>query len=333
MNENAEQKSIGKQFLAQVIGVYDWIKRQVRTNPLPCFIVVILLGVLAWIVYETARLDNLGFGVYIEPDTKGEYHRGKTLWDWMELFIIPIVLAIGAWWLNKSERENERKIAEENRKEDKEIAQKNRKQDRAIADDRRNQAILEAYLDRMTELLLRKDGLRESQEGDEVRSIARTRTLAVLRSLDGHRKGQVVQFLYESDLIGPKLVVVLLNGAGLDGAELVVANLDGANLIGAYLARADLRGAKLTRANLSGAFLSSANLIGADLGGAYLAGADLTRAKPMRANLSGANLYGADLSGAKLHWADLSGAKVTDEQLAQAESLKGATLPDGTKHE
>jgi uncharacterized protein YjbI with pentapeptide repeats len=34
-----------------------------------------------------------------------------------------------------------------------------------------------------------------------------------------------------------------------------------------------------------------------------------------------------------LEGANLSGANVTDEQLAQARSLKGATMPDGTKHE
>ncbi|MFC2030962.1 pentapeptide repeat-containing protein [Chloroflexota bacterium] len=36
---------------------------------------------------------------------------------------------------------------------------------------------------------------------------------------------------------------------------------------------------------------------------------------------------GADLRGADLRWANLSGANVTDEQLAQAKSLKGATMP------
>lgn len=39
------------------------------------------------------------------------------------------------------------------------------------------------------------------------------------------------------------------------------------------------------------------------------------------------------LSEADLRLANPSGAKVTDEQLAQARTLEGATLPDGTKHE
>lgn len=44
------------------------------------------------------------------------------------------------------------------------------------------------------------------------------------------------------------------------------------------------------------------------------------------------DLEGADLGEAVLYQADLPGAKVTDEQLATAETLKGATMPDGTKH-
>ena len=46
-----------------------------------------------------------------------------------------------------------------------------------------------------------------------------------------------------------------------------------------------------------------------------------------------ADLYWANLSGADLGRAGLSGAKVTDVQLAQAKSIAGATIPDGTKHE
>jgi uncharacterized protein YjbI with pentapeptide repeats len=43
----------------------------------------------------------------------------------------------------------------------------------------------------------------------------------------------------------------------------------------------------------------------------------------------GANLNGADLGDADLLRADLSSAQVTQKQLDQAESLQGATMPDG----
>jgi uncharacterized protein YjbI with pentapeptide repeats len=60
-----------------------------------------------------------------------------------------------------------------------------------------------------------------------------------------------------------------------------------------------------------------------------LSGADLSGAKLSGAKLSGAVLSDVDLSGA-----DLSGVQgVTNEELEQqAESLEGATMPDGSKH-
>jgi uncharacterized protein YjbI with pentapeptide repeats len=67
--------------------------------------------------------------------------------------------------------------------------------------------------------------------------------------------------------------------------------------------------------------LSIINLTDANLTGAILEGADLTTANLFRTDLSGAHLEGANLSGA-IGW--------TNEQLAQAESLVGATMPDGT---
>jgi hypothetical protein len=51
------------------------------------------------------------------------------------------------------------------------------------------------------------------------------------------------------------------------------------------------------------------------------------------ANLQGANLQEANLRGAKLQGADLQKAEITDEQLADAHSLQGATMPDGQKYE
>lgn len=46
----------------------------------------------------------------------------------------------------------------------------------------------------------------------------------------------------------------------------------------------------------------------------------------------GADLGGANLSEAILRQANLTGADVTEEQLAQAASLEGAIMPDGTTY-
>jgi hypothetical protein len=98
----------------------------------------------------------------------------------------------------------------------------------------------QAYLDQMSFLLLDKDRpLRQSREGDEVRTLAWARTLTVLSRLDGAHKGIVVQFLYESNLVDRRQRVVDLRGADLEQADLSQAELSYADL-----PNADLRGAE-----------------------------------------------------------------------------------------
>jgi hypothetical protein len=196
-----------------------------------------------------------------------------------------------------------------------------RAQNRATleAEERRAQdEALQAYLDNMSGMLIpsnKQPSLYDDPVPDSLRTVARARTLTVLPRLGGDRKARVVQFLYESGLITKdKVIVDLLKGADLHGANLGEAQLSYANL-----SKADSQGARLIKADLSHA----------DLGDAKLSLADLGDAKLSKANLRGAGLSGADLSGA-----DLSGATGwTEEQLDLAKSLKGATMPDGQKYE
>jgi hypothetical protein len=81
---------------------------------------------------------------------------------------------------------------------------------------------LQAYIDKMSELLLHEK-LRDSAEDDEVRNIARVRTLSVLRGLDGKRKGDVIQFLHESGLIDKDKCIINLINADLSKADLHAA--------------------------------------------------------------------------------------------------------------
>ena len=247
-----------------------------------------------------------------------------TLWDWLDLLIIPLVLAIGGFLFTRSENRATQAAAER------------RAQDEAF----------QTYLDQIGQMMLDKDRpLLQSKEGDEVRILARARTLTVLRRLNGDRRAQVVQFLYESGQIYRDSSVLILSGANLDeaalnGADLSSINLSGANLAKAHLLEVSLSGANLDEANLSGADLirvdlSEANLSGADLHRAVMRGAHLSEANLSGANLSGANIGYLDLSGADLNGADLSGAfGVANEKLEQqAKYLKGATMPNGQKYE
>lgn len=269
---------------------------------------------------------------------------GRTLYDWLQLLIIPLVLAVGGYLFNYTTGRTEREIAS----------------------DRQREEALQAYIDNMSALLLEKN-LRKSGEEDEVRNIARVRTLTVLPRLDGRRKASVLQFLYESRLIDKDQKIVDLDGANLNegdlfltdlskadlsrasliGADLTLTNLSKADLSGTGLRKANLSEANLIEANLSVAYLPEANLSGANLSGANLTEAGLLEANLSEANLTGANLNKtilnganltradlskADLTEAYLQRADLTGATVTTEQLDKAYSLKGTTMPDGTIH-
>ncbi len=224
---------------------------------------------------------------------------GKTLWDWMGLLIAPIaiglVLGVGGFLLNQAQQRRQaeietrradadRQLAAQQADADRHLAEQRAEVDRQLALERIQEDRLQAYLDRMTELLLEK-GLRDAPKGSEVRNAARTRTLSVLRSLDNKRNGVLLGFLRDSELLTGDNPI--LRGANLSGA--------------------DLSGTDLSKTNLNGADLSGADLSGADLSGADLSGADLSGADLSRANLHGAKFWGADLSRA-----DLSGARYTD---------------------
>ncbi len=246
---------------------------------------------------------------------------GKTGWDWLELLVVPLVLAAGAFWFN-SEQSARQQETEEYRAE------------RQVAADelRAQEERLQAYLENMAKLLI-DEGLLDSQEDDETRFLARARTLAVLREADEDQKRIVISFLAESGIAGSRGgadPVVSLANANLEGADLAQVDY----LEGADLTEADLSNASIMK-ELDGANLTRAQLDGADLTDVLLRRAYLNDSDLSNANLKRADLREADLTGADFSEADLEGATgVTVEELEeQAASLEAATMPDGTVHD
>src|SRR5215203_944118 len=256
--------------------------------------------------------------------------RGKTVWNWLELLIVPLALAVIG--LAFSVQQDARQQRVENQRAEAE---------RELAVQRAQDETLQAYLDQMSTLMLEKD-LRNSDEDSEVRTLARARTLTVLKRLDASRRAEIMQFLLEADLVrrvGGSAPVIELESAHLRDTSLVVADLSEADLSSADLSKAglsgytDLSGANLLYADLRDADLRDADLRGANLNIARLRGADLRNADLTDANLRGADLRGAELRGAVLREANLRDAKgVTKNELDQAESLEDATMPNGQKY-
>jgi uncharacterized protein YjbI with pentapeptide repeats len=245
----------------------------------------------------------------------GEHPQRKTLWDWLQLLIIPLLiffLGIGFTWV-----QNQTSL---------QIAQDNRAQDLQIAKNTQEEETLKSYLDDMTTLLLDKK-LGSQAIADKVAStdaavVARAKTLTALRRLmDGLRKATVVQFLYESHLIG---YLDLINGSkqgpiiNLSGANLSGANLSGAQVVGAHLNNVNLSGADLTNADLNSCDLTSIDLSGTDLANADLTNADLNSCNLTSADLSSAHLTFSQLNSAELYLADFKGAHLLGVQLRRA---------------
>lgn len=235
-------------------------------------VLVLLLVALMALVLEGYNHPWTGFAGYGLQN--GEFVPTKKLWDWLDLLIVPLVLAIGAFLLDGSRKRSEQEVES----------------------DRQKQEILDEFVAYISSLLIEKK-LSSSTAPNAVREVARTRTLTALRLLDGKRKAQVLQFLYEAKLILAN-PVIQLNGADFRDALLDEATLSGAELRGVYF---------------SGASIRRANLVGTDL-----RGSDFSHVNFHESNLSNARLVQATLDRADLRTAILNNTDFSDINLNKA---------------
>jgi len=291
---------------------------------------LIVLGILLGYKYPWT-----GFSESNSPS--GEFERGKTLWDWMDLLLIPALLALFAYIFTGAQRERELSIALLNKREQ----------------------ALQDYFDYMTHLFVEQD-FSDEEHLEQAARIARARTMAVLEMLDPKQKGHLLRFLIEAELIhrdGPLFSMRRsdlrsidldpgsynhsdLRGSNLDGASMPWCNFNSAYMTGVTMQNADLESTDFSSANLDYALLDgsdlyhaslrSAHLIKASLQDANLQRADLSEAVLRTAKMKGANLRAANLGKAYLRFADLAfadlkDADLTDADLSQA-NLYGANL-------
>jgi uncharacterized protein YjbI with pentapeptide repeats len=284
-----------------------------------------------------------------------EVRPSKTLWDWLDLIAVPLMLALIAVSFN---------LWETSRQTNRDEATTRR--ERQIARESRLDTLLQTYIKQLTDLVL-DDRLLDSKKGSDVRGVARTLTLAAIRRLDGNRKGEVIRYLADSQLITGRAERDDESNPStqppprisLDGADLHDADLREAVLVGVSFANADLRRARFDRTELTAVDfnhvrLQKASFAGADLGEvdfhkARLDGASFDRAQfgtfiaPVKIGSGDANpayynrfdfacvskttFHQAVLDGLSLHKAigkevDLTGSKV------DTEAFRGAQLRD-----
>jgi hypothetical protein len=145
-------------------------------------------GIFVALAYRR-RWQWTGLPAAAARDNSAVEQRAKTLWDWLQLLGIPVVLATLAFLLNEAQSSRDQ------RREDRRTAQQ-----RTTATDTERENTLRTYLAQMSDLMLDRRLLR-SKPGADVRKVARTATLTAVRRLDGSPRGVVVQFLAEARLL------------------------------------------------------------------------------------------------------------------------------------
>jgi hypothetical protein len=209
-----------------------------------------------------------GFGAASAASTTGHAGlSGKTLWDWMQLLLVPLILALGGYWFSMQQRAV----------------------DLANATNQRMGNVVDSYLGAMSDLEF-NEGLSNKKPPIPALAIARARTLAVMQQVDGERKNLLLRFLYGAHLIG--YFDELSNTTHPKTYDIHLADFQSVQLSGAYLAGADLQGTNMTGADLQGteldhAMLRRVVLTDADLTKAHLSGANLTKAIATNAKTAG----------------------------------------------
>jgi uncharacterized protein YjbI with pentapeptide repeats len=239
-----------------------------------------------------------------------EVRPAKTAWDWLQIAVVPAMLAIIALAFTASQASRDRSREDRRVKEEQRLADQRIRHDRAIAKEARLDATLEGYLARMNDLVLDRHLLR-SARGDVVQQVARTLTLTTLRRLDANRKREVVLFLNEAHLLKTRQEAHV----ELDAADLRGANLTDTYFRGVDFSDADLRGARFDGTQIRGSNFSQAELAGASFRGGQLDGTffgpftDLTGAAFDRAALGWNGPKMVDFSGACLNHSSFVGTE------------------------
>ena len=213
----------------------------------------------------------------------------KSFWDWLQLLIVPLMLAFGGLYVNYAFETRDKQIAEEGKK----------------------QELLKDYFSKMQTLILAEKTLPKSNNkptgspsldqnqpklSPESQAIAKALTFAVLDELDGKRKGKVISYLADSKLIIEDPTLKSKSEINLEHA-----NLKDIVLQDVVMPFVKINNADMTNARLDNVDLSNSDLADSDLSEATLKNVKLIEAKVYGVNFTKTNLTGVNFSNTDLN--------------------------------
>ncbi|CCI22031.1 membrane hypothetical protein [Microcystis aeruginosa PCC 9809] len=280
--------------IKNLIGSIAWLKSidnlVENISKILFFLFIFIISFLLWRVFV------------IISNFKWSGFQKKSFWDWLQLLIVPLMLALGAFYLNSAADFRDYQIAQE----------------------RKQQEILTDYFSKMQDLIVETkkiketSGYKESHPKDqevmllpEFSSTAQALTLSVLEQLDGKRKGKVITYLAESQLITITVdnnkpstqPEIKLDGANLDDIELgnngprnslnenEMTIIDQIQIKNANMKRANLSGLRSRHSELRGSYLENASLKNV-----YFTGSTMTASRFINGQITDVDFTGVDLA-------------------------------------
>jgi uncharacterized protein YjbI with pentapeptide repeats len=223
---------------------------------------------------------------------------------WNRIVILLLIISIVAGFLGTNIQEHQDSL---------QISQQEQATQLQIADEQEQETLLQNYMKNITDFMIQDQLLKKHAAADPAKIAADAMTRATLSHLNSTRRAQLMTFLYQTKLLSNDSVSLNMQDVDISHSQMAAINLEDTDLLGANMSGSDMHGAALNDALLIFTNLSHTNL----------AQANLHACDMHNTNITGANLAGANLR-------DVVG--LTDAQINSAQSLKGATMPDGTVH-
>jgi uncharacterized protein YjbI with pentapeptide repeats len=246
--------------------------------------------------------------------------------------LFTLVLAWQEHVQGQANRQNDIKIANNERTAQIRLEEFRRDQDRQLAATIQMDNVLSRFFQEMSELIL-ENNITFTDENMR-KTFVRPKILATLRQLDPARKSSIIKYLYDSMLLSGDNNSLDLSGADLSNIDLGYSF----RFKGKFAERIfstmsmhslSLPDVRLVNASFANLYLSWSNFERSDLTGANFRGTSLHNAIFHQTNLSFTNFTDAVTALVDFEEADLTGSNLNKEQLDAAFSSYGARLPNG----
>lgn len=258
---------------------------------------LVLVGILLLLIVAVVALT-----LNIVSNFKWSGFQKKSLWDWLQLLVVPLILAISAFYLNYASAAKDKYLAGVQQERDAELAIKQKQQD-----------VFKTYLSQMQNLLLKDTDQVQRNLSPRYKALATALTLTALDELNGERKGKVIAYLAKSDLINKDNPDVDLLNANLKGIELE-------NII--------LTNVNISKAHMQNAKLSKVQFTASDLRGANFSGATLDDVFFSESNLIGSNFYGVIFKNVRLANSPAKGVCLSEKPNIEVDASRGQSDPN-----